>query len=132
MWTVHVPISVVLERKRKDDVVFSLNLNAYRNTHYMILNEAKIRFKEIVTPRFKHIPKLHACGMDLVLFPGSKQKCDVSNVCSIVEKFFNDAFVEAGKLDDDNYDFVPISRYNFGGVDIKNPRVEITIEPVPI
>lgn len=131
MWTVHVPISVTLARKRKDDLVFPLNLNAYRNANFHILNDAKIRFKEIVTPLIKDIPKLTGCGMDLVLFPGSKHKCDVSNVCSIVEKFFNDAFVEAGKLDDDNYTFVPVSRYTFGGVDIKNPRVELTIEPFP-
>lgn len=111
--------------------MFPLNLNAYRNANFHILNAAKIRFAEIVKPLVAHIPKLPGCGMDLVLFPGSHHKCDVSNVCSIVEKFFNDAFVEAGKLDDDNYTFVPVSRYTFGRVDTKHPRVELTIEPFP-
>ena len=130
MWTVSLPIRILLPRKKKDDVIFDLNLNTYRNTHYLILNEAKIRYKEIVTPLIKHIPKLEGCGMDFVLYPGSRRLCDVSNICSIVEKFFNDAFVEAGKIEDDNYLFIPVSRYNFGAVDVNNPRVDLTIEPI--
>lgn len=64
------------------------------------------------------------------MFPGSETKCDVSNVCCIVEKFFNDALVECGKIEDDNYTIVPTSRYNFGEVDKNNPRVEVVIHPI--
>lgn len=129
MWTISVPISVVLPRKRKKDVNFYLNLNAYRNADFFTLNAAKIRYKEIVTPLFSHIPKMARCSMEFKLFVGSNHLSDVSNICAIVEKFFNDAFVEAGKISDDNYTVVFESRYNFGGVDKNNPRVEITIEP---
>lgn len=128
MWTISVPLAVALNKKETN--WFTLNLNAYRNANFHTLNNAKIAFKDRVSPLFKNIPKLNGCTLEFTLFPGSNIKCDVSNICSIVEKFFNDAFVECGKLDDDNYTFVPTSRYNFGGVDKINPRVEVTITPI--
>lgn len=119
-------MSVPLSKKSK----FILNLNLYRNANFHVLNNAKIAFKEKVTPLLRHIPKLKGCTLEFTLFPGSEIKCDVSNVCCIVEKFFNDALVECGKIEDDNYTIVPTSRYNFGEVDKNNPRVEVVIHPI--
>lgn len=119
-------MSVPLSKKSK----FILNLNLYRNANFHVLNNAKIAFKEKVTPLLRHIPKLKGCTLEFTLFPGSETKCDVSNVCCIVEKFFNDALVECGKIEDDNYTIVPTSRYNFGEVDKNNPRVEVVIHPI--
>lgn len=62
-----------------------------------------------------------------VVFPRTKQLCDISNICCIVDKYFMDALVEAGKLSDDNYTVVPEVIYSIGSVDKVNPRVEIEI-----
>lgn len=53
---------------------------------------------------------------------------DVSNVCSVVDKFFCDALVEEGRIPDDNYDHIPEIKYIFGEVDKTNPRVDVEIE----
>ena len=126
MWVVELPLRVPVSKKQD----FILNLNIYRNAHPMVLNKAKIVFADMVRGKIKHIPWMPRCELIFTLFPGDARLVDTSNVCSIQDKFFNDMFVEAGKLDDDNYTIVLSSRYNFGGIDRLNPRVEVTIIPI--
>ena len=123
MWIISVPLKVQISKKR----YFALNLNVYRNAHYMTLNKAKVIFKELITPFLVQIPKLKCCSLEYVLYPKTNRLCDVSNVCSIVDKFFSDAFVESGHLEDDNYTFIHDIKYRFGAVDPENPRVDVII-----
>lgn len=123
MWIVSVPLKVQISKKG----YFALNLNVYRNAHYMTLNKAKVVFKELITPFLVQIPKLKCCSLEYVLYPKTNRLCDVSNVCSIVDKFFSDAFVESGHLEDDNYTFIKDIKYRFGAVDPENPRVDVII-----
>ena len=76
-------------------------------------------------PEFKNKIKI-----TYTLFPGSHRKLDLSNVCSIVDKFFCDALTEAKRLPDDNYNFIPEVVYKFGEIDVNNSRVEINIEEI--
>lgn len=123
MWIISVPLKVQISKKR----YFALNLNVYRNAHYMTLNKAKVIFKELITPFLVQIPKLKCCSLEYVLYPKTNRLCDVSNVCSIIDKFFSDAFVESGHLEDDNYTFIKDIKYRFGAVDPENPRVDVII-----
>ena len=124
MWEVSVPIRVQVSRKK----FWSLNLNQYRNTHHQTLSKAKIKFAAIVHPRLIHVPPLKRARFSYILYPGSAHEMDVANVCSIVDKFFSDVFVSAGKLPDDNIKFLPTVAYGFGHIDRLNPRVEVIIE----
>ena len=54
---------------------------------------------------------------------------DRSNILCIVEKFFCDALVRAKVIKDDSDQYIEFSSYLTGGVDSKNPRVEIEISP---
>jgi hypothetical protein len=45
----------VLASKRK---MLRLNLNEYRNTHYRILNNAKINYKEVMKKQYKRLSDL--------------------------------------------------------------------------
>lgn len=126
MWTVELPLIVPVSKSSK----FSLNLNEYRNAHYQTLNKAKVVFKEMVTPLLKDLPKMQQVTLQYTLFPGSARLCDVSNICSVVDKFFSDALVENGHIDDDNYTVVTDVRYKAGSIDRANPRVEVLIEPI--
>lgn len=108
---------------------FTLNLNPYRNAQHHILNNSKIKYKELMQSQIDKLPVLNEpIHITYTLFPATNRLCDVSNVCCIVDKFFMDALVEAGKLSDDNYKAVPTILYEFGSVDRTNPRVEITIK----
>lgn len=94
-----------------------LNLNNYRNAHYQTLNKAKVNFKKTYLTEISKLPKFTKLqAIEYTLYRDSHRHCDVANVCSIVDKFFCDALVEAGKLPDDNYDFLKTVSYQWGGV----------------
>ena len=105
-----------------------LNLNQYRNTYFRTLNTVKINYKEKMAEQILRSPKYNKIACIYTVYPANKRSFDLGNVCCIHQKFFEDALVELGKLPDDNYNHIPLVIYIFGGVDNKNPRVEI--EPI--
>lgn len=124
-----VNLSVPLKIKGKKD--YPLNLNWYRNAHYFALNDSKIAFKELVEPFLRQIRPFTKVTIKYTVYAPNKRKFDISNVCSIVDKYFSDALVELGKLEDDSYEFLSMVQYQFGGIDKENPRVDILIEESP-
>lgn len=126
-YTLRVPTSVGLS-SRKDWI---LNLNNYRNAHYMILNKAKVNFKNLVSLDIQKLPRFATIEtIEYTLYRGTKRHCDVANICSIVDKFFCDALVEAEKLPDDNFNYLRNVSYRWGGVlsDSSDSYVEITLK----
>lgn len=104
-----------------------LNLNKYRNAHYFRLNNSKRSYKSIMKEQIEALPLFNKISLTYTVFLGSKREVDISNICSIVDKYFCDALVELGKLPGDNYKFIQEVSYKFGGIDKDNPRVEINI-----
>jgi len=103
-----------------------INLNQYRNWHYQVSNNIKKAYKELVEPQ------IDGCSytkvkLKFTLYPGSRRRIDRSNVLSVHEKFFCDAFVESGCLEDDNDNFLESTHYYSGELDRDNPRVDIEI-----
>ncbi len=134
-----LPLSVVLPRKTKKDKVFALNLNIYRNTHHMILSQAKNAWKKIVSDSTPVVldEKIGAFAGDntkyhfiYTVFPGSNRKFDLANVLPIVQKFTDDALIELGVISDDSYKIIPAIDYRFGKIDKQNPRIELEIKPL--
>lgn len=107
-----------------------LNLGVYRNLHYQTSNKAKAKFKEIMMPQILRLPKYDQIEISYTLFPGTSRICDVSNICSIIDKYLSDAIVELGKLPDDNYKHLVETRYRMGFVDRNHGRVEACISIV--
>ena len=65
------------------------------------------------------------------LFLPNLLKRDISNVLSIVDKFFADALVENGNVPDDNYEHLKYVTYKFGGMDeTGRGYVNVTIKEV--
>ncbi len=106
---------------------FYLNLNAYRNANYHVLNTVKKNYKAIMSEQILKLDKMDKIEIRYVLYPKTKRLVDIDNVISIHKKFFQDALVELGKLPDDNYLHIIGSSESFGDVDKSNPRVEIII-----
>jgi Holliday junction resolvase RusA-like endonuclease len=91
----------------------------------------KVRYTELIHSQIESLP-VYTKQIQIIftLFPKTRRLTDVSNVCSVVDKFFCDALVKAGKIEDDNYKFLPRVIYQFGEVDKDNPRVEIEIQEI--
>ena len=108
--------------------IFSLNMNIYRNFNRFSLGKAKDAYSVLMSEPVKELPWFNRIEIRYVLFTGSKRKVDVSNICAIVDKFFCDVLTKEKKLSDDNYSILPKVSYEFGGIDVNNPRVEIYIK----
>lgn len=124
MYRLSSPLSIAVGRKK-----FILNLNNFRNAHYITLNRAKALYKEYMKKQINQLPQLAPpLTVTYTVFKGDRRVCDVGNICSIHQKFFEDALVELGKLRDDNHVLIPKTIYEWGGIDKLNPCVEIMIE----
>ena len=108
----------------------ALNLNIYRNIHHFTNNTMKKNYKFKMMEQINKLPKLNKIEVIYTLYPKTKRLCDVSNICCIVDKFFMDALIDLGKLEDDNYLFLPKITYLFGEVDKDNPRCLIEIKEI--
>ena len=104
---------------------FILNLNIYRNTHYQTLNKVKINYKTVMKNQIMKLPIFTKLSIEYTLYPKTKRLTDLENVISIHQKFFQDALVEFGRIEDDTYLHIVESIQRFGEVDKHNPRVEI-------
>jgi Holliday junction resolvase RusA-like endonuclease len=129
-----LPLHVVLPRK-KQARIFVLNLNIYRNTHYIVLNQAKALYKEQVKQAYNEAFLKYGPFMieepyifKYTVYPANNRAFDISNVCAIVDKFTCDALQELGIIKNDNHKFIPEVSYKIGKVDKDNPRVELEIK----
>jgi hypothetical protein len=120
---------VDLPRKTKKDKRVYINLNTYRNLHFILSNQAKKLYKEIITPQFEGL-KFDKIKLHFKLFKKTKMRSDKANFIAIQEKFVCDAMVELGVIEDDNDDFIIEQHYYKTERDKENPRVEMIIEPV--
>lgn len=106
---------------------FILNMNQYRNTHFRLLNHTKINYKKYMEHQIIKSDTFGRVVCIYTAYPKTNRKQDLGNVCSIHEKYFEDAMVEFGKLGDDNMKNIPLVIYRYGGVDPENPRVDIEV-----
>ena len=177
-----LPLTVPVSKNSK----FILNLNNYRNAHFLVLSKAKANYSHAVAmmlpewnrmkykvaylvneyeaglkkarkskgeaaaqqyeaeqkPALDHkINQLEAKYADypairftdpvrltFTYYHGNSRLVDVSNPCSIIDKFTCDALTQAAVWGDDHAGIVLSSSYRFGGVDKAEPRCVLTIE----
>jgi hypothetical protein len=124
-----LPLTVIIPRKTKENKVFALNLNIYRNANFHTLNDAKIAWKQLVFDEVAREVILPPMPFEFVytVYPQNNRKFDLANILSVVQKFTDDALVEMGVIPDDSYKVIPAINYRFGGVDKANPRCELEI-----
>lgn len=126
-YTISLPLYIVIGIKKPRNVY--INLNNYRNWHYHVSDELKKKYKELVTTSLVTIPdNLEKISTTYTIYYPNCKRFDIMNIASITSKFFEDALVLAGKLHDDNYEYIPETHVYFGGVDKLNPRVDVKIK----
>ena len=72
--------------------------------------------------------RFNAIKLSFALYRANNRLVDRANLLSIHEKFFCDALVECGCIEDDNDDIIVSTYYYTAGIDKENPRVEIFID----
>jgi len=120
------PLAVYLPRKNRKDKKVILNLNQYRNLHYIVSNQAKVIYTDMMREQLEG-HKFNKIALCFKYFKGSKRKCDRANVYSIQEKFLCDSMVHWGVIEDDSDEFIFQTVYLPVEYDKENPRVEVEI-----
>ena len=116
-----LPLEVYYSKNKK----FILNLNNYRNAHYRILSNSKKIYTDNLIPELKELSKFNEpVTLTYTYYAKTKRRIDISNPCSIIDKFTCDALVKAGVLKDDSFEQVNKVVYKFGGFDKENPRCD--------
>ena len=130
MVTLILPLEVFYSKKKK----FILNLNNYRNAHYRVLSIAKKTYSDDLVEmieKWDDIPRFdNPVDLEYVYYAKSNRRVDVSNPCSIIDKFTCDALVRVGILEDDSSKQIKSITYVYGGVDKENPCCRLTIKEI--
>lgn len=114
----------------KKQVKRTINLNYYRNWHRFTEGQVKKAYSRIAAEKLTGIKLSNLIELEFTYFKPSARRSDRSNVLSIHEKYFCDALVEAGCIEDDNDNFIFSTKYLGGLKDKENPRVEIVIRNI--
>lgn len=103
----------------------SLNLNWYRNAHYILNNNVKIAFKELIKDQLEW--KKWDGEIIVTYHLYYSHMSDLDNWQSVVTKFFQDALKEYWCIEDDNMKFIVWNEYYVEWKDKDNPRFEVHI-----
>ena len=124
------PTYVVLPMKTKKDKKISINLNTYRNLHYLVESKAKKLFKDIMRKQLEGLEIQTPVEVSYKVFKASNRRLDKMNVVSITSKYLMDAITEFGCWEDD--DDVNIKKEVIlpTEVDKDYPRVEVEIRSI--
>lgn len=111
--------------------VTALNLNVYRNLHYRSLTALKHKAQDHGKKLLREakVPPLGRIRLRYQVFIKTKRELDISNVCSIVDKFFSDTLQHAGIIEDDNWKFIDDVSFGFGGLSTEE-HVLVTITEI--
>lgn len=129
----NLPLSVEyrFHKKLNKWIKFILNLNNYIHLNVFTLNTTKIKYKELINPILDNIePIINYSELEFIYLYYSKSKrlFDISNPCSILDKYICDAIVEKGIIPEDNISIIKKVSYEYAGVDKLNPRVDLIIK----
>jgi len=104
-------------------------MNNYRNWHYQESNSIKKTFKWDIMSMldFKFSGKI---GIRYFYYAPDKRKRDLMNVISVIDKFFQDAMVENGCIENDDLSTVTQISAVYMGIDRNNPRLDVSITKI--
>ncbi len=124
------PLYIDLTRKTKKDRRVYINMNSYRNLHYLVSNSVKRAYKEALREQLEGVTIETPVDVTYQVFKGSKRRLDKMNVIAVTSKFLLDAITEYGCWEDDNDDYVKTETLLPTQYDKENPRVEVVITSV--
>lgn len=124
------PLYIVLERKTKPDKKIFVNMNTYRNLHFQINNQVKIKYKELLKEQLVGVKIKTPVEITYKVYKARNNNLDKMNVVSITSKYLLDAITELGCWTDDNDDFVKTEIIMPTELDREKPRVEVFIKSI--
>jgi len=125
-----LPIYYTQQFKRKNDKVWLVGDNAFRNWHYFLKNQVKQHYHNLVATQVTGIPLNGPYELRIRLYLKNPNS-DPSNVASRMEKFTLDALQAEGVIKSDNSKYHKRTLWEFMEIDKENPRAEIELIAIP-
>ena len=125
-----LPTYITFKLKTKKDRKVSISLNWFRHAHHRDYTKAKNQYCEIMTDQISKFDPLPAgCKVCIryEFYAARNDNPDLDNFIGAAKKFFQDALVKNGFIEDDNVNFIIANSEAYGGIDKDNPRVEAFI-----
>jgi hypothetical protein len=127
-----VPVYYTQTFKTKKDKTFLVGMNWYRNAFYHIQNEVKQCYHSIISTSLADQHQQFSQYKVTYIYHYKSKISDLSNVCSMMSKFFNDTLQTLEIVPNDNVQFCKEEHFIAGNFDKSNPRVEIYIEELKV
>ena len=122
------PLYIDLPRVKTKDKRVYLNMNTYRNLHYVTNNNAKKAYLEAIREQIKGLVIQTPANITYRVLKPAKRRLVKMNVIAVVSKYLLDALTEVGFWEDDNDDFVKKETIMPTVYDKGNGRVEVIIK----
>jgi hypothetical protein len=107
------------------DKKYALNMNWYRNRNFIVSNDLKWIFKDLISDQLKDLKIEWKFKLRYVIYWSNL--LDWANVYSVVDKFLCDAMQEEKCIDNDNINILKWCSWEDWGKDKECPRVEVYI-----
>lgn len=124
------PLFVDLPRKTTKDKRVYINMNSYRNLHYLVNNQVKKMYLEAVREQLEGLTIQTPVEITYKVYKKTSRRLDKMNVVAITSKYLLDAITELGCWEDDNDDHVKTETILPTELDRANSRVEVTIKTI--
>lgn len=124
------PLYVDLPRKTKKDKRVYINMNSYRNLHFLVNNQVKKMYLEAVREQLEGVVIQTPVEVTYKVYKKTARRLDKLNVISVTSKYLLDAVTELGCWEDDNDDHVKTETILPTELDRDNSRVEVTIKSI--
>ena len=121
------PLFVDLPRKTTKDKRIYINMNSYRNLHYLVNNQVKKMYLEAVRDQLEGLTIQTPVEITYKVYKKTSRRLDKMNVIAITSKYLLDAITELGCWEDDNDEHVKTETILPTELDRANSRVEVTI-----
>jgi len=121
------PLYIDLPRVKTKAKRVYLNLNSYRNLHYITNNNVKKAYLEAIREQIDGLVIQTPVNITYRVIKPSKRRLDKMNVVAVVSKYLLDALTEVGFWEDDNDEFVKEETIKPTVYDKGNGRIEIII-----
>ena len=106
-------------------------MNWYQRANRFQIDEVKKAYHELIRSKLlSNKEKIKGSYQVRYKYFYKNDNSDLKNVTSVIDKFFNDALQELGIVKNDNVKYFKESIDRVGGMDKKNPRVEIEVEEI--
>ena len=124
------PLYVDLPRKTKKDKRVYINMNSYRNLHFLVNNQVKKMYLEAVRSQLEGLTIQTPVEITYKVYKKTARRLDKMNVVAITSKYLLDAITELGCWEDDNDDHVKTEIILPTELDRANSRVEVIIRSI--